>query len=112
MRLKGANQLVGALKDRADMGLVKKTVQLNGSELERKMRRNASFKKGYQTGETKRSIRLNLEDGGLTARVAPTTHYSPYLEYGTRFMEAQPFVRPSYYAQRDVFIKDMRRLMR
>src|SRR5690625_6286945 len=100
MRLRGADELIGALHKRADLGLVKKTVKLNGTELERSMKRNASFDKGYQTGETKRSINLTLEEDGMTARVGPTTHYSPYLELGTRFMEAQPFVGPSFHSQK------------
>src|SRR5690625_4285244 len=112
MRLRGADELIGALHKRADLGLVKKTVKLNGTELERSMKRNASFDKGYQTGETKRSINLTLEEDGMTARVGPTTHYSHYLELGTRFMEAQPYVGPSVHSQKVKFERDMKRLMR
>jgi len=112
MKLRGADALIKGLRKRADLGLVKHTVKLNGSELERRMTRNASFSKGYQTGTTKRSIKLDIKNKGLTAKVGPTTHYSPYLERGTRFMEAQPFVRPSFYAQEKKFIQDMKRIMK
>src|SRR5690625_530019 len=112
MRLRGADELIGALHKRADLGLVKKTVKLNGAELERSMKRNASFDKGYQTGETKRSINLTLEEDGMTARVGPTTHYSPYLELGTRFMEAQPVVRPGFNCKKLKYERDRKRLMR
>lgn len=111
-KLTGADALIKHLNRNATLDDVKKTVRLNGSELERRMKRNASFTKGYQTGETKRSIGLEIKDQGLTAEVKPTTHYAPYLERGTRFMNAQPFVFPSFSVQEKVFIKDMRRLMK
>lgn len=112
VEFRGLDQLQGKLKRGADLGLVKKTVQLNGAELDKKMKRNATFVKGYQTGETKRSIQTSLSDGGFTSTTKPTTHYSPYLEFGTRFMESQPFVRPSHSVQKKIFIQDMQRLMK
>lgn len=111
-KVTGADALIKHLNRNVTLDDVKKTVKLNGSELERKMKRNASFTKGYQTGETKRSIGLEIKDQGLTAEVKPTTHYAPYLEFGTRFAAAQPFVKPSFAVQEKVFIKDMRRLMK
>jgi len=112
VKITGADALIRQLKKNATLDDVKNTVRLNGSELERRMKRNASFTKGYQTGETKRSIGLEIKEGGLTAEVKPGTHYAPYLELGTRFMSSQPFVKPSHAAQENIFIKDMRRLMR
>lgn len=106
------DQLIGKLKRSADLGLVKKTVQLNGAELDKRMKRNATFVKGYQTGETKRSITTSLSDGGFSSTTKPTTHYSYYLEKGTRFMSSQPFVKPSIAVQSKKYINDMRRLMR
>ncbi len=111
VKVTGADALINHLKRNATLDDVKKTVRLNGSELHRRMQRNATFTKGYQTGETKRSIELSIIDSGLTSEVEPKTHYSPYLEYGTRFMESQPFVKPSFATQEKIFIKDMRRLM-
>src|SRR5699024_3256928 len=108
----GADALIAQLKRNTNLDDVKRVVKMNASELERKMKRNASFTKGYQTGETKRSIGTSVEGDGMSAVVGPKTHYSPYLEYGTRFMSAQPFVKPSFAAQEKIFIKDMRRLMR
>ena len=76
------------------------------------MKKNAQFKKGYSTGTTRRSITLQLTDNGYTAQVRPTTHYAAYVEWGTRFMTAQPFVRPSYQSQKRKFIDDLKRLMK
>ena len=40
------------------------------------------------------------------------TDYSAYVEYGTRFQSAQPFVKPAYNVQKGVFIKDLERLLK
>lgn len=110
--LTGTDTLIGKLKRNANLSDVKDVVKLNGSELQRSMMRKASFTQGYQTGTTKRTIKLDLIDGGFTAKAGPTTHYSWYLEKGTRFMAAQPFVGPAFYPQRIKFINDMKRLMK
>jgi HK97 gp10 family phage protein len=76
------------------------------------MQSKADFKKGYQTGTTKRSIGIEIKDGGFTAEVGPETEYSPYLEYGTRYMQSQSFVRPSHEEQKEKFKSDMERLVK
>ena len=108
----GADELVLRLKTNAKMDDVKRIVRHNGSQLQRKMQQNADFTRGYATGTTKRSIYLLVEDMGLTAVVEPTTEYSPYLEYGTRFMSAQPFVKPAFNEQKEKFKSDMSKLTR
>lgn len=112
MKVTGLKELQKALKDNVTMDDVKKVVRQNGSELQRKTQDNADFTKGYATGETKRSIGLEITDGGFAAEVEPKTEYAPYLEYGTRFMDAQPFVKPAYDDQVQQFKKDMQRLVK
>ena len=112
LEVKGLDKLEKKLKDNVTMDDVKQIVKTNGGQLQAKMQRNADFKKGYATGTTKRSIGLEMQDSGFAAEVAPTTEYSPYLEYGTRFMEAQPFVRPAYEQQATKFKSDMQKLVR
>ena len=109
---KGLDDLEKKLKANVTMDDVKRVVKVNGSELHEKVQENADFKKGYQTGTTKRSVTLDIKDGGLTAEVEPETEYSSYLEYGTRFMEAQPFARPALEDQAVKFKKDMQKLVR
>ena len=91
---------------------LKKNATLDGAELQTLMTRNAVFVKGYSTGATKRSIRCTFTDLNLTATVEPTTYYSPYPEYGTRFMSAQPFVRPSFNIQKEIFKRELKKLMK
>ena len=112
LEIKGLDKLERSLRENVTMNDVKRVVRHNGSEMHKKMQANADFSKGYQTGTTKRSIGLEIKDGGFTAEVAPETEYSPYLEYGTRFMDAQPFVKPAYNSQKIKFKRDMQKLVR
>ena len=124
IKFEGLEDLEKKLKSCFTMEEVKQAVKVNGSELHEKVQENADFhghytwKKGKgkvfvsPTGTTKRSVTLDIKDGGLTADVEPETEYSPYLEYGTRFMEAQPFVRPAFEKQAARFKKDLKRLVR
>lgn len=112
IKVEGLEKLQKHLKEGVSMNLVKKAVNANGQELKEKIIRNADFEKGYQTGTTKRSIGLKFTDGGFTAESGPTTDYAEYLELGTRFMDAQPFVRPALEEQLSVFKKDMQKLVK
>lgn len=112
LKIDGLTELEKKLKSNVKLTDVKRVVRQNGSELQRKMQQKADFTKGYQTGTTKRSIGLEITDSGLTADTGPETEYAPYLEYGTRFMEAQPFVRPAFEEQAPQFKKDLQKLMR
>ena len=58
------------------------------------------------TGHLKRSIGLDITDEGLTAEIEPTADYAAYVEYGTRFMNAQPYMKPAYNAQKGKFKSD------
>lgn len=104
---KGLDELIKVLDEKAKPSDVKRVVATNTMELERRMKNKAEFKKGYETGATKRSITSELRDGTLTGAVMPTTEYAPYLINGTRYMEAQDFLRPALYEQREKFIKDL-----
>lgn len=112
IKIDGLKELEKKLKANATLDDVKRVVKQNGSELQKKMQSKADFKKGYQTGTTKRSIGLEIKDSGLTAESGAETEYAPYLEYGTRFMEAQPFVRPALDEQAQQFKKDLQKLVR
>ncbi len=112
LKVTGLDELEKALKENVKMDDVKKVVRHHGSQLQSRMQRKADFDKGYQTGATKRSIGLDITDSGFTAEVEPTTEYSPYLEYGTRFMNAQPFVKPAWEEQKEQFKKDMQKLVK
>lgn len=125
IQIEGIKELQKQLKRNADLSDIKFVVRQNGSELQRRMQGKADFKGHYgykkgkkgkvfikPTGTTKRSIGLDIKDGGMTADVGPTTEYAEYLEFGTRFMNAQPFAQPAFDEQKDLFISDLKKIMR
>jgi HK97 gp10 family phage protein len=112
LTITGLDKLEKTLKENVTMKDVKRVVSHNGAQLHQKMQKNADFDKGYQTGATKRSIGLDITEGGFTAEVGPETEYSPYVEYGTRYMQPQPFVKPSLDEQKGKFQSDMQKLVR
>lgn len=111
IEVEGFEELAAALGKRRTLDDVKRVVRHHGGKLNDGMVRGANFTRGYATGTTKRSIHLSMPDD-LTAVVGPSTEYSPYLEWGTRFMSAQPFVGPAFNAQKGLFINDLKRLMK
>lgn len=108
--IEGLDKLKKALKSNVTLNDVRRVVRTNGVEMQRNMQGKADFKMGYQTGATKRSIGLKMQDSGFTAEVGPTTEYASYVNYGTRFQEAQPFVTDAYNEQKKIFKRDMSRL--
>lgn len=112
VEIKGLDKLKKKLKKNCTLDDVKTVVKQNGIELQSKTVSNAVFTKGYSTRTTKRSIRGETRDGGFTYAEGPTTHYAPYVEFGTRFMDAQPFVRPAFKQQVPIFKSDMKKLVK
>ena len=112
IKIVGMDKLEKQLKKNATLNDVRTVVRKNGADLQRAIQRKAEFKKGYQTGETKRSVGLEIIDNGMTAESGPTTEYSEYLEYGTRFMEKQPFVKPGLEEVEPKFKADMQKLVK
>lgn len=112
IKIEGLDKLQKRLAENVTMNGVKRVVRKNGAELQSKIQEKAEFTKGYQTGTTKRSVTLEITDGGFTAEAGPTIEYAPYLEYGTRFMDAQPFVQPALEEQAAKFKSDMQKLVR
>jgi len=114
VKIVGIEAISGQLKENITMDMVKAVVQKHGDQLNQRMKRQttSAFVKGYTTGQTARSINTTMTDDGLTATVEPTTDYAAYVEYGTRFMQAEPFVRPAFDAQKKLFKNDMKRLVK
>lgn len=109
MKLNGVNSLRKKLRKNATMADVKHVVKSNGS----KMTQNSQRLAPVDTGFLKRNIKQNIDDGGLTSTTKPeNVEYAAYVEYGTRFQTKQPYIKPSFDAQKKVFINDLERLMK
>lgn len=119
IKLEGMEKLQVKLKKNVQMSKVKQIVKDNGAALQEAAQRKAPVGTpqstgipGYVGGTLKRNIGLEIRDGGLTAEVEPTAEYAAYVEYGTRYMNAQPYMRPSYTAQKEKFKSDLKKLTR
>lgn len=106
LRITGMEALQARLNKLTNVDDAREVVKMNGAELQKNMQRLAAV----DTGFMKRSVTLTLN--GLSVKVTPTAEYSSYVEYGTRYMSAQPFVRPSFQTQKQKFIQDLQRIIR
>lgn len=82
IKITGIDKLQMKLKKNVQMSDVKKVVRKNGSELQKKAQKNAPVGTpqstgipGYVGGTLKRSIGLDITDGGMTAEVEPLAEY-------------------------------------
>ncbi|MCM1893938.1 HK97 gp10 family phage protein [Dorea sp. MB18-49] len=119
VKLIGFEKLEAKLTKNMDLSKVKATVKKNGAQLQKKAQKNAPVGTpqstgipGYVGGTLKRSIGLEITDGGMTAEVESTAEYAGYQEYGTRFMKGKPHIRPAFEEQKEKFKADMKELVR
>lgn len=120
IKFEGLYELQKKLKENVTMDDVKRVVRHHGSKLQQKAQDNADFRGHYRgnkfippTGKLKGSIMLDTtKNNGLTAEVEPTAEYAPYPEFGTRFMDAQPYLKPAWEEQKEAFKRDMDKLVR
>lgn len=104
----GMDTICGHLQESINMDAVKTCVKFHGGE----MQETAQICCPVRTGFLKDSIELDITDGGLTAIVEPYADYAGYVEYGTRFMGAQPYIRPAYNQESGRFFQSIEKLCR
>lgn len=104
----GLDELQGALLEKSKLEVAKTVVAKNGSRLQQ----DAMYHAPIDTGFLRRSIGLEIEDDGLTADVKATAHYAGYVELGTRFMAAQPYMKPAFNVVKPKFVADLKKLVR
>lgn len=110
----GVDKLSKALLSRASAGDIKSVVKRNTTQMQQQAMSNASsvFTKGYSTGDTKKSIGVQFKNGGLTGIVGMGKNYNPYTEKGTRFMAAEPLLKPVFNKQKTVFKSELEKLLK
>ena len=118
MELNGADEFIELVNDKAKNELLKKIVKTNGEELQKKMVNNTKYFTGHTdskgvfrkpTGATKKSITGVWNPMAISFIAGPGTHYSPYVNFGTRFMTKRPFVTDAFNAQKEIFKRDLER---
>ena len=108
VKLEGFDEFQAKLKKNVKLEDVKTVVQYHGSE----MQTTANLICPKDTSNLANSITLELTDGGFTAEVEPHMDYAAYVEYGTRYMSAQPYMRPAFMQQSARFKSDLSKLMK
>lgn len=108
VRLEGFEELQARLKENVKLEDVKVVVSYHGSQ----MQQTAQIVCPRRTRDLARSITLELSNGGMAAEVAPHMNYAGYVEWGTRYMAAQPYIRPAFMQQSARFKADLAKLMK
>ena len=90
IKVNGLDQLNAKLRKNMDLNAVKTIVKKNGADLQKK----AQHYVPVDTGTLKRSIGLNIKDGGLTAVVFPP-----------KFTESNGITCAQHWASRNKFLK-------
>lgn len=121
VRMKGASKLIAGLEQRQKLTGVQALVKKYTAQLQEKaqQRTTTEYKGHYEgkrfvkpTGATKRGIKLEIADGGLSGIVGMSMSYNPYLENGTRFMRARPVLKPTFTTQKVQFVNELKLLMK
>lgn len=112
VKIEGLQALISDLDARKYTGKqIRNVVMKNGADLQedaqKRMTKTVAYVKGYSKGTTRRSTTLSISDDGMTATVAPHTEYFSYVEYGTRYMEAEPTLNPAFQKIKQQFYKDV-----
>ncbi len=106
IELRGADELRAALISKALDKAAAQIVRYHAAQLQQKAQELAPV----DTGHLKRSIFIKIESNGVdtTGIIRAEANYSGYVEKGTRFMDAQPFLFPAQMRVKPAFLRDIR----
>ena len=117
--LEGDVELQKAIAKNIKLEAMQRTIKKNGLQLQQKAQKNADFKGHYKgkkfvkpTGALKESIKFKHSANGLTATVEPTAEYAAHVEFGTRFMNAQPYLKPAFEEQKNKLKQELNKLVK
>ena len=106
--IEGGDEMVRAIRNRFSHDKVARVVKRNTSQAQRRAMQLAKVDSGFM----KRSITMRIDITGLAGYIVAGADYSPYVEFGTRYMGSQPFMRPAAREQAPIFLSDLRNLIR
>ena len=106
IQFKGVKQLDDALKKNMQkVNLVQDVIKQDSAELQALAMQTVPVR----TGDLKRSISISILP--LEGHIGTGMHYAQYVELGTRFMNAQPYIKPSYDKVNPRFMEHVRIVM-
>ena len=108
LEIEGADELVRSIRNRLGADIVVPVIRRNTSQAQAKAMRLAAV----DTGFMKRSIAMRIDITGLAGYIVAGASYSSYVEFGTRYMDSQPFMRPAAREQAPILMNDLRNLIR
>ena len=106
IKVVGVERVVGKLRKNATMDDVKNVVKSNVVE----QTKNAQRLAPVDTGHLKGSVVASIAD--LEGSTDVGAHYARYVNDGTRFMSAQPFLTNAHNLQAQNFRREMKMLVK
>src|SRR5699024_6609308 len=106
--IEGGDEMVRAIRGRFNHDKVARIVKRNTSQAQQTAMRLGEVDPGFM----KRPITRRIDVTGLAGYITAGAEYSPYVEFGTRYMDSQPFMRPAAREQAPIFMNDLRNLIR
>lgn len=123
IKIEGIERFQKKIKKNVSLNDVKKVVRHYGQRMEKYAKMNTEEFKGHYewrkgegyvfvepTGNLKRGIISESKRDGLEWETTSTVDYAGYVEYGTRFMDAQPYLKPAFKDEAENMKHDLKRL--
>lgn len=106
IRLRGLKNLINHFRRNTELLEVKDVLKGNGEQMLQRAQKNAPV----DTGELRDSLRMDIDEGGLSVNIKSDADHASYVEYGTRYQHAQPFIGPAFKRQQRRLKKDLNKL--
>lgn len=106
IRLRGLKKLINRFRRNTELTEVKDVLRVNGEQMLQRARKNAPV----ETGELRDSLRMDIDEAGFSVNIKSDVDHASYVEYGTRYKHAQPFIGPAFKRQQRRLKKDLSKL--
>lgn len=104
--LRGLKKLINRFRRNTELTEVKDVLRVNGEQMLQRAQKNAPV----DTGELRDSLRMDIDEAGFSVNIKSDADHASYVEYGTRYQNAQPFIGPAFKRQQRKLKKDLSKL--
>ena len=84
---------------------IKTVVQIAARNIEKDSKQRMTDQDAVDTGATRLSIFVSPGTPSFSQQIGPTTEYAPFIEFGTRFMPARPYMIPALEQEKIRFMQ-------